>query len=158
TAVQVEGEQVKGTTKDGEWAADVPAPTDVRGTFEVSVQVTNGVGLTTDKTIRIELVDPGKEADPKGGAKYGSIAGTIKRGDTPQPGVAVALRDQKGEVKDVTKTDGAGKYAFKDVLPGPYLVASARPALQLVGQAAVVVVAGQKAVADVQLNVKNVKK
>jgi hypothetical protein len=99
------------------WTADVPVPTDKKAPLEITAEVENEVGLKSVKTVRIELVDPPK----------GSIEGIVERGGRPQPEVPVTLRDAKGEVKGVAKTNAQGKYLFENVDPGAYRVIAAKP-------------------------------
>jgi hypothetical protein len=137
TATKVEG---KPAGKDV-YEAKLQAPTDKKGTFDVSVAFINGVGLVTIRTVQIELVDA-KAAT--GGA---SITGTVVFGDNPIPGQEVLLRDPQGNVKDTTKTglEGAtrGVFTFKNVAPGTYQIVALNTALRANGQAAVQVGAGE---------------
>jgi hypothetical protein len=54
-AAQIEG--VKVPAQNGVWGAAVELSNDMRKTIPISVQVTNGVGLTTTRTLFIHVVD-----------------------------------------------------------------------------------------------------
>jgi hypothetical protein len=93
----------------------------------VSVQFTNGVGLTKTGTLTLDVVDPPPGALAKG--KKASISGTVAEDERPQNDLEVTLTDAKtGKVKAKTKTDNDGKYAFQDLDPGEYRVSTAKPA------------------------------
>jgi hypothetical protein len=137
TAAKVEGKPAGKDVYEGK----LQAPTDKKGTFDVSVAFINGVGLQTIKTVQIELVDA-KTAT--GGA---TITGKVVFGDNPIPGQDVLLRDPQGNVKDTAKTgtEGAtrGVFTFKNVTPGTYQIVAVNNALRANGQAAVQVGAGE---------------
>ena len=129
------------------WVAQLPAPTDKGNVVTVGVQVTNGVGETTTKTIRVQLVDP-KLVAAAGPAvpKLATITGVVREGDRPTPGVPVALRDDKGGLKAATKTDAAGAYKFEKVAPGAYVVSATRSASMTRGQTLISVPVGAELV------------
>lgn len=141
TAPKVEIKPANKDVKVFEAQAKLPAPTEKKGTFDVSVAYINGVGMETIKTVQIELVDAKAAA---GGA---TITGMVVFGDTPIPGQEVLLRDPQGNVKDTTKTsreDAArGVFVFKNVAPGTYQIVAVNTALRATGQAAVQVGAGE---------------
>lgn len=147
-AVTAEGKLVD--DKTGVWVADLPAPTDMKTNYEVSVRFTNTAGLSATETVRIQLVDPanGSKTGPDGaaGAKPGSIAGSVLEGDRPQAGLEVALRDEKNNLKASTTTDAAGTFLFKDVTPGAYKVVSGKSAAKTKGETPVSVAADEKKV------------
>jgi hypothetical protein len=138
TATKVEGKE----TNKGVYEGKLQAPTDKKGTFDVSVAFINGVGMETIKTVQIELVDA-KAAT--GGA---TITGTVEFGGNRLPEQEVLLRDPQGNVKDSTKTgkdgDARGQFTFKNVVPGTYQIVAVNSALRATGQAAVQVGAEDK--------------
>ena len=141
-AVQVPGEL---TDKEkGIWSADLDAPTAKKGKFDVTVQFVKTTGVVATDTIKIELIDNNNK--PMGGGGKASIEGKIKDvGGTPQgAGVPVELRDDKGNVKDTTKTDEKSHYIFKDLIPGTYQIVSVRTATRTKGSIIVQVKDGEK--------------
>jgi hypothetical protein len=131
-----------GKAEPGRWVALLPAPTDRAGPVEVTVQVTNPVGLVEEKTIKIELVEGGPAAGP-GGAKVGVIKGIVTvagpavrnekgvvvGGGRPQPLSLVTLtvvrEGPTGPNRFLVASERAnerGEYIFKDVPPGIYRV------------------------------------
>jgi hypothetical protein len=139
TAPKVE---LKPASKDQkEFEAKLQAPTDKKGTFDVSVAFINGVGMQTIRTVQIELIDA------KAGGGGATITGKVVFGDNAIPGQEVLLRDPQGNVKDTTKagTEGAarGVFTFKNVAPGTYQLVAINGALRASGQAAVQVGAGE---------------
>jgi hypothetical protein len=137
----------------GVWSADLDAPTDQKGKFDVTVQFVNGAGLVTTDTVKIELVDRGKDGGPDGAAA--SIQGKLIDG-TGRPqgaGILVELRDDKGAVKDTTKTNEKSEYLFANVMPGTYTVVGVRTANNTKGATTVGVKPGEKKVdVDVKLS------
>jgi hypothetical protein len=135
------------------WAATLDAPTDKRATFEVSVVAVNGVGLTASDTQKIELIDPPPPPAP-GTIKGASIEGIVVEGGRPQPNLVVFLRDPKDNtVKDSVRTDAAGKYIFKDVIPGSYRVTVEKTTDTTRAGVAAQVIDGEK-LTDVILNLQ----
>ncbi len=118
------------------WRADVPLKPDQK-LVELSVQFTNGVGLTEFDSIKIELVD----AEP---ATTGNIKGTIvNRDNEGQPGTMVTLVDSDKKEKAKTKTDDKGMFEFKDLPPGTYIVNARRGASGNSGSGSAAVAAGK---------------
>jgi hypothetical protein len=84
--------------------------------FDITVIAENGVGLSTAKVIRIELVEP----------PGGTIRLLVERGGRPQPGTPVTLRDVAGAEKGVgttgdgTKGTEKGVVYFRNLPPGVY--------------------------------------
>ena len=112
----------------------------------------NFAGVVTTDTIKIELVDAGKDsAGAKGsiGGKITDLAGLPQGKDVP-----VELRDDKNMVKDSTKTNEKSEYTFKDVAPGTYTVRSARTGNNTKGATVTQVKEGEKKTdVDVKLEV-----
>jgi hypothetical protein len=99
---------------------------DVVGPVVVGVRFINGAGLAApDVTVELLLVDP--PPPPLTGA----IEGRVIQGSTPerpQPGLDVLLLSPAGQVVKTTQTDAAGLFRFDELLPGPYVVFTAKPA------------------------------
>lgn len=132
------------------WVVEVQVPADKKGGKEsVTVAATNAVGLTTAKTITIQLLDP-----PTGG----TIKGTVIMGEfgKPQAGATVVLSGDDGKVKDSTKTGPKGEYTFTDVPPGAYKVGAAKAdsAFGVKGETAVAVKPGGEHTADITMTRK----
>jgi hypothetical protein len=130
------------------WEGELPIPTDKPGKFEVSVQFTNGAGLSTTETVIIKLVDA-----PKKGAKYEgtTITGTIHQGDLLIPDVGVNLVDEKGVIRATTVSKDKGLYKFTGVIPGTYRIVAVRPAANTQGQAVVTIPEGLERKDDVDI-------
>jgi hypothetical protein len=97
---------------------------DRTGRVQVGVRFINNVGLPTDVTGEVEVVDP----PPK--PTTGAVKVTVVQGvpPRPQPGMAVELRDAANKViLNSGDADEKGEYTFKDVAPGKYNVYSSRP-------------------------------
>jgi hypothetical protein len=107
----------------GEFTAQLPVA-EQKGRYTIGVRFTNGVGLTTDKVIEIELVDPppGSAGAPK--PTTGTVKGKIVggSGDIPQPSIPVQLRDLKGNAVMQAETNDKGEFTFAEVPPGGYVV------------------------------------
>jgi hypothetical protein len=125
------------------WEAELPVPTDKKGAVYVSVEFVNQAGLKKIDTIKVELVDP-PAAAPGAAAKGGSIEGTVRVGDRPQPKVPVVLLDAAGAARDKATTDAKGVYAFKDVPAGSYRVTASKGAENVRGETTVQVKDGDK--------------
>jgi hypothetical protein len=109
------------------WAAELQVARDQRAPLDVSVQFTNGAGLTRTVTATLDVIDPPPE--PPAAALKASIAGTVVEGDRPQVGLPVELRDGTGRVILATgKTGEGGTFLFKDLNPGLYRVVSMKTA------------------------------
>src|SRR5262249_38239466 len=86
------------------------------GPIEVGVLFLSGVGLAQGDTAIIDLL----AEEP---VKTGSVRGRVREGPQSQPGVAVELRGPAGFKKEA-KTDTQGLFAFEEIPPGKYVVAS----------------------------------
>lgn len=151
-AVQVKGDRRVDRGGEVRWTAALPLPADKRGELTVGVIVTDSAGNSSPPEVkRIELVDA-----PPPGAKPGSVEGKLTFGENPQPGQTVTLADADGKAKDTTKTDGKGKFAFKDVPPGAYKLTAAKTDFStgLAGATEVTVKPGEKATATIELKKK----
>ena len=137
TVLQAEGELFQ--IDPAVFKAELPVPTLKTGTVLVSVQMTNGVGETTTKTIRVELVDPAKANGAAGKFKGATITGTVVEGGQAVPGTPVTLSDDKGE------------YRFERVPPGAYAVNALRSASRTRGRTLVSVAEGQELVDKVEV-------
>jgi hypothetical protein len=137
-------------TKDvrGIWTANVPIPYDKKGPAVVSVQFVNNAGLSTFASTALRVVDPN---DPKAAASPGRIEGKVFEGDRPQANLEVVLKDDKGKDKDKAKTKEDGTFAFEDVAPGNYSVATSKEASVTKGESAVKVVSDKTAIVEVKL-------
>ncbi len=101
------------------WSATLPLPSDKAGPTEISVQVTNAVGLSGFDTAVVDLVD-NLPATPA------SIRGVVNEGTRTQSNLAVVLTDPKNTEVRRTKTDKSGKFAFEDLPPGAYTVTASK--------------------------------
>jgi hypothetical protein len=123
----------------GVWLAKLDVPTQEKGKVEVTVQLTNGAGLKTAKTVVIQLVDA-----PKEGEKPTGIEGTVTQGGLPQPGVTVNLLGTSTDaVVASTTTNEAGEFKFEKLTPGAYRVSASKPSSLTAGQTTVQVVADE---------------
>ena len=160
--------------KEVVWAADLPAATDTKGKVDVTVQFVKFNNLAQHGTATVTLEEPPAAAATGPQApKVGSIVGEVYQGgsvvkslkdpkdpksgevlklvdERPQQNIEVRLLDDKGAVKDVTRTDGDGKYKFKNLPPGSYKVTAAKTNDSTKGDSAALVVDGPTT-ANVQL-------
>jgi hypothetical protein len=129
------------------WEGELPIPTDKPAKFEVSVQFTNGAGMSATETVIIKLVD----APKKGKAEGTTITGTIFQGDLLIPDVSVSLVDEKGVARANTTSREKGFYKFTGVPPGTYRVVAVRSAANTQGQAVVTIPEGLEKKEDVNI-------
>jgi hypothetical protein len=115
--IKVEGVQDK--AKPALWHGELPLAPEAKGVLQVGVTATNEVGLEATEVKTIKLVDAPLPA--------GDISVTVMRGDRPQPGVIVGLKDAENKEKSVGTTDDKGIVKFEKLPPGLYLVATAKP-------------------------------
>ncbi len=118
----------------------LPAP-EKAGELELSVQLTNAVGISTYKTTTINIVEPKSK-----GCK---IKGTIAHGPLGQPNLTVFLGDAKGKQLATTKSSAKGEFVFEKVSPGSYLVSGEVTTPALIGVAKVEVPEGKELVDNV---------
>lgn len=103
--------------------ADPKAPPVLKppAAVDVTAVAENGVGLTTTRVVRIQLVDP----------PLGTIRATVMRGSLVQPGVEVFLRDaeakERGAAKTGTKGKDLGVAEFTGLQPGTYHLFAGKP-------------------------------
>ena len=133
---------------DNTWSAKLVLPSDKKGPGTIGVLFTNNAGLSTGAVTSVTVLDP---RDPKAPAAPGKIEGKVFEGDRPQPGLEVALRDDKGKDQAKAKTDEKGAFVFDGVLPGKYSVATAKSASRTKGEASVEVVSEKTATVEVKL-------
>ncbi len=105
--------------KDGlYWSGDLAIPPDAKKKVDVTVSVATATGLTTHKSMEIDLSDGSKSGDKEEKSK---ITGLVKWGDAFQKNATVLLKDQKGNKLDERKTEEKdGTFAFLNVAPGNY--------------------------------------
>jgi hypothetical protein len=133
------------------WFADLPVPADQSGPFFASVRFVNHAGLSaTSAPIAVEVKDPPPDTTP---AVKASIAGVVREGSRPQPGVPVTLRNAAGQVVAEVKTGADGSYLFKDLEPGNYRVSAVNATLNIRGQTPLIELKAkeQKANQDISL-------
>jgi hypothetical protein len=133
------------------WGATLPLPLTALGPTDVSVQFVNSAGLSAFATTTVEVFD-------KLPPVFGTIRGTVFEGPRPQPGLEVALLDEKGmPVKDdkgverKVKTTAEGTFVFEKVLPGNYKVFVSKPSSGRKAEKAVGVEPGQTVTVTLEL-------
>jgi hypothetical protein len=97
------------------WSVKLPLPADRKGPTDISVQFVNAVGLSTFRSISVEL----EENDPAKTA-LGTIKGRVIESDRPQSGLEVILTDDKRAEKGRTKTKDDGTFELSDLPAGKY--------------------------------------
>lgn len=98
----------------GVWIGTLDLPADRKGTSEMTLVATNGVGLSSVKTITLEVVDMLPPIPAK-------VSGVVLEGGRAQPNLTVELRDAKGsKALQTSKTNDDGRYSFAAVPPGEY--------------------------------------
>ena len=127
------------------WAAKVLLPEAGRGPVDVSVQFINNVARSTFATATTELTEGEPAPAP------GLIRGTVTEGDRPQTKVKVFLYDAKGVPRDQTLTDDSGVFAFEDLPPGRYGLATRKGASGTRAEAVVEVKPGEESPAPLKL-------
>ncbi len=141
TVVTVEARRDPQTSK---WKADLSLPSDKAGAVDLGVQFTSGAGLIRYATAAVELT----ETDP---IPLGSIGVRVVEGPLPQPGLVVALSDSKNEKRGEGKTDRDGRFTFKDIPAGIYLIAVIRSDSGTSGRKQVEVKIGENVEIEVEL-------
>ncbi len=114
----------------GDWSATLPVPKDAPAKLVVTARFKTGVGLTAFKSEEVAVIDaPGPEDMKPAAPKHGTITGTVKVGDLPQPGLKVDLylydpmaATNKYAFVISKNTDGKGAYLFDDLDPKMYRV------------------------------------
>jgi hypothetical protein len=81
-----------------------------------------------------------------------TLGGTVYEGGRPVPNVPVTLIDDKGNLKNVTRTDAAGEFRFDRVPPGVYTLIATQSPTRARGQALVALPAGAGGAAVVSIN------
>ncbi len=112
----VRGKQV---TQGGRtfWQATLPLPAkQVPGPLTVGVLMTDEVKLSNKDEVIIILREPPLPATDA------IIEGDVVMGDLAQPNLRVQLVGNDNKPKATAKTDAAGHYIFKHVIPGAYTV------------------------------------
>jgi SdrD B-like domain len=145
------GKVVKGVQQaDGTWLSKDPIRLpEAKGDVKVGVLVVNGVGLASSADTTAYVREPEKPKEEKEKEKpkktTGSIEGVVLHSIRPQPDLPVTLRDPAGKELKKTTTDSSGKFEFKDLQPGEYIVSSVKRAdLNSNGSQTVTVEAGDK--------------
>ncbi len=101
------------------WQAEFDIQADQKGPLDLTVRATNGVGMTTSKTVSLDVVDPEPTA--------ATIAGKVYEKETPIDNVVVRLYNAKKQlIRRVRSADG-GKVAFRELRAGEYRIAALRP-------------------------------
>ncbi len=116
TAVEATAPMVEGEP----WVAQLPLPMGAKGAQEVTAVAINAVGMSETGSQKIQLLDP-----PTGGTIKGTVS--LSEGGKVLVGVAVKLLDGEGKEKGAAKTDKDGIFEMKDVAPGTYKIAAAKP-------------------------------
>jgi hypothetical protein len=148
-AATVRGTLIKPAKGEPYWEGKLDVPADQKGRFLVTVRFVNNVGLTENSEPKaFEVRDP-----PPDLAKKASIAGMVREGDRPQPGLTVVLRNAAGQTLATQQPKPDGSYLFEGLDPGQYQVSSSFPAINISGQTPVIpLTAGeQKTNQDIKL-------
>jgi hypothetical protein len=114
--LKVEG--VRDPSAADRWTAELPIPADAKGILQVGVVATNEVGLDGTEAKNIKLVDAPAPA--------GDLQVTVLRGNRPQQGVEVKLKDAEGKEKGVATTKEKGIAKFEKLPPGVYTISAAK--------------------------------
>lgn len=149
---------VKGEKQaDGSYATKDPIRLpENRGDVKLGVLVVNGVGLSSTAEANAYAREPEKTKEEKAKEKKttGDIEGVVMQSIRPQPDLPVILKDAAGKELKKATTDSSGKFAFKDLAPGEYIVSSVKRADQNSnGSKEVTVEAGDKP-AKVEIAIK----
>jgi hypothetical protein len=111
--------KVEGVKQANLWTAELPLPTDAKGMMQVGLVATNEVGLEVTETKNIKLVDAPPPA--------GNLHVKVLRGDRPQEGLLVKLKDAEGKEKGAEVTDAKGLAKFSKLPPGVYTASTNKP-------------------------------
>jgi hypothetical protein len=131
------------------WTADLRLKGDERGQVDLTAQFINGIGRVSYKSMK--LVVEAADVAMKKAAQTGTIAGVVSY-RVPRSGVTVLLLGASGAELKRTKSDEEGKFTFKEVPPGTYIVSgSLVEAALLKGKASAEVKAGETTQADLTL-------
>jgi hypothetical protein len=130
------------------WESRLKIPSEKPGSFAVTVQMMNQIGLSAFDTAQIKVAPP--PPPPTTAIIMGKVVkGVNLKG---QPGLPVILLDtNKKQVAEV-KTDDQGNYQFKDVAPGSYTVTSEDATDKVRGSQPVTVRKGDKVTKDIELS------
>jgi hypothetical protein len=111
--------KVEGVKQANLWTAELPLPAEAKGLMQVGLVATNEVGLEVTETKNIKLVDAPPPA--------GNLHVKVLRGDRPQEGLLVKLKDAEGKEKSAEVTDAKGIAKFSKLPPGVYGVSANKP-------------------------------
>jgi hypothetical protein len=138
----------------------IVVPADQRGKIDIAARAVTLLGKATDIIETIEIVVPPPPTLPGTGDKkdkLATITGTVRRGSFIVPGVDVFLVKVKATKEDTpekVKANDNGKYTFKEVEPGKYVIVSRRSDMT-VGRTEIVVKKNENyEKIDVELKVK----
>lgn len=108
-------------TREGSdvWSAEITLPPEAKGIMQVGLTATNDVGLEVTETKNIKLVDAPPPA--------GNLHVKVLRGNRPQVGVSVKLKDGEGKEKATGVSNAKGVVEFNALPPGVYSVSAAKP-------------------------------
>jgi hypothetical protein len=113
----------KGAADANTWTAPFVLP-ERKGPVEITVQATNGVGLSSFASIVVNLTDTDTVPVLAG---TGQIRGKVLEGPRPQPGLEVILNDESGVEKARTTTRKDGTFLFDKVPAGRYVISCFKP-------------------------------
>lgn len=142
-----EAQPVAGQSLDNDgtlWTGTLNLPPTAQGPTPISVQFTNGAGMSGFATA---LVDVHKTLPLAGGR----IEGTVVEGPRPQAGLPVTLLDEHGKQKAQGRTKADGTFLFEGIAPGSYEITSEKAVSQRKGKAQAKVEAGKTAIVTVEL-------
>jgi hypothetical protein len=153
---------VAGRPVDGDprrWGATLDISKAAGNPITLSVRFVSKAGLAEIGSADLTLTEPPPAANAAGGPgankpTVGSIAGKVFQTELAQPDRTVYLYEatSNGLVPVKSATSAAdGSYSFADLKPGTYQVISRNPAYDTLGRTTVVVEAGKKATANIDL-------
>lgn len=146
-AAPVEGHSV--TADKTVWSAEMTLPEAPVDRLQLSAEFSNGAGLSSFVTTEVPVVSPTV-------LNQGRIAGKVLEGPRPQSGLTVTLKTGGAggaeQGKAVTQADGT--FAFEQLSPGTYTLATQKPISYRQAEQQVQVAAGNTTSATLELSIQ----